>query len=375
MTRLKGDRWFYHPTQKAYADPAEFKLTYESVYFDSERHRILGWYFPACGEAKGTVLHCHGNGGNITGHFKYVGWMPKRGWNVLCFDYRGFGRSEDVPSRPGCIADTHAALDYLLSRDDIDSQRIMLFGQSLGGAVAVVAAGQRDEFCGVAIEGAFSSYRGAVHYVGKKTWYLWAFANWLPPLLVKPGLDAIDSVARIAPTPTFFITGTNDGVCDPQQLVDLYEAAGEPKSLWMIEDGEHTGALTDTNGEGLDRLDRFFTASSQEVKMLTSSSVASKSTCSTSKMPRRPSRFGTVSLHAIAKGAGKNKSGAIRICRSWTYASVLAPPTLPRSTLRPDVRSISRRSATERRSKDTTAPESTNREKAWYSPRGLAIST
>ena len=256
---MKGDRWFFYPTRKEYAHPDEFALSFDSVRFESEGNLLHGWYFPAQGRAKGTVVHCHGNAGNITGHFQYITGMPDRGWNVLCFDYRGFGQSKGTPSRPGVIADAHAAVDYLLTRSDVDPTRVALFGQSLGGAVGVVVASQRHDLCGVAIEGAFSSYRGAARYACKKTWVLWGAALWLPQLLIEAGNDPIDYVDDISPTPAFFVTGTHDRVCDPKQLIELYEAACEPKSIWVIEGGGHVGALTETDGEGLNRLDGFLT--------------------------------------------------------------------------------------------------------------------
>jgi len=258
MRRLRGDRWFYHPSKQVYANPEESELAYESVCFRSEGHRLHGWFFPSALDAKGTVIHCHGNGGNITGHFQFVAWMPAWGWNVFCFDYQGFGQSQGRPTRAGTIADTRAAIDYVLSREDLDRQRVMLFGQSLGGAVAIAAAAGRRDLCGVAVEGAFSDYRREARFVCKQSLLLWSFAPLVSLLLIEPGHDPLDCVARIAPTPTFFITGTADRICDYRQTLDLHRAAREPKSLWVIEGGRHTGALTETDGEGPRRLDAFF---------------------------------------------------------------------------------------------------------------------
>ncbi len=261
MKRLAGDRWFYHPTQKMYAAPEESDLQYESVFFESDGMRLHGWFFPAeRGERAaplGTVVHCHGNAGNITGHFEYVAWMPKRGWNVFVFDYRGFGLSDGSPSRPGTVADAHAAIDYVRSRSDVDAGRIVLFGQSLGGAVGITAAARRDDLRGVAIEGAFSNYRREARFVCGRSILLWGVAP-LTRWLVAAGYDPIDSVGLLAPTPIFFITGTGDTICDPRQTLDMHSAAAEPKSLWVIDGGLHTGALVDTEGEGMRRLHEFF---------------------------------------------------------------------------------------------------------------------
>jgi len=259
MQRPRGDFWFYYPSRQSYGHPSDFKLDYESVFFHNGIARLHGWFLNSAGRAKGTVLHCHGNAGNITGHFQFVAWMPAYGWNVFCFDYQGYGRSEGRPTRPGTIADTNAAIDYLRSRPDVDRSRLVVFGQSLGAAVGLVAASARDDLRGVAAEGAFSSYRSAVQFVCRRGLLLRGAAPFISRVFSAPGLDPIDHVARIAPTPTFFICGTADRICDHRQTIELHRAAGPPKSLWLIEGGRHTEALVSTNGEGPRRLDRFLT--------------------------------------------------------------------------------------------------------------------
>jgi fermentation-respiration switch protein FrsA (DUF1100 family) len=269
MDRLRGDAWFYHPSRQVYAHPADFDLGYESVFFggqggpaspNEEGPRLHGWFFPAVAKAKGTVIHCHGNAGNITGHFQFVAWMPAYGWNVFCFDYRGFGRSDGRPSRPGTVADARGAIDYVRSRDDVDGSRLVLFGQSLGGAIGIVAAASAERrIRGVAVEGTFGDYGREAGFVCRQSLMLWAAAPLVSRVLIAPGFDPIDHVAKIAPTPMFFITGTADRTCEPRQTLDLHAAAGEPKSLWVIEGGAHTSALTETDGEGPRRLDAFFT--------------------------------------------------------------------------------------------------------------------
>lgn len=258
MVRPTGDFWFYHPNDHIYASPSDVGVEHESVWFESEGFRLHAWFFPARIEPLGTIVHAHGNAGNITGHFQYVAMMPSLGWNVLCFDYRGYGRSQGRPARAGTIADTHAAIDCAHSRADVDGSRVVLFGQSLGGSIAAVVAAGRDDLAGVAIEGAFAGYRRVARYVCRRAWLLRGVASLLSRLLVADGFDPLDSVARIAPTPTFFIGGTADQTCDPQDTQLLFDAAGEPRSLWMIEDGTHCGAMTETDGEGCARLHEFF---------------------------------------------------------------------------------------------------------------------
>jgi uncharacterized protein len=108
-------------------------------------------------EAKGTVLHLHGNAANVSNHLPLVAWLPARGYQVLMLDYRGFGRSEGRPTLDGIVTDALAALDYLRTRPDVDSSRLIVFGQSIGGATALrmLARDAQGVRLGV-IEAAFS---------------------------------------------------------------------------------------------------------------------------------------------------------------------------------------------------------------------------
>ena len=261
----RGDKFFHHPTRTVYDRPEEHGLEYESVCFDSGHAggdvRLHGWFFPAVGDARGTVVHCHGNAGNITGHYRFVAWLPKRGWNVLCFDYRGYGRSQGRVTREGTLADTHAAIDYVRTRPDVDASRIVLFGQSLGGTVAIVAAAQRDELAGVAVEGAFAAYQQEAHFVCRRTWWLWGVAGLVSRWLVAGGCDAIDYAARLGPIPKLFICGTADHIVDYRHTLALHETAAAPKELWVCDGGGHTEALIDNDPDPNDptttRRDRF----------------------------------------------------------------------------------------------------------------------
>lgn len=281
------DSFFYYPNAVRYGTPEELRLRYEAVVFRSgDGMRLQGWFFPAQGgrahgmategdlaaqnlqpaarttparaTAMGTVLHLHGNAGNITGHFQHVAWLPAAGWNVLCFDYRGYGASQGRVSRAGTVADAHAALDYLLTRSDVDHGRIVAFGQSLGGAVGIVLTADRPEIRGLATDGAFDNYRRIVAWHVRRNPLLLICAWWYPRLGVAPGYDPIDAVGRIAPRPLFIMHGTADRVVDPAMARRLYEAAAEPKELWMIEGADHYGSLQDHAEESHTRLLRFF---------------------------------------------------------------------------------------------------------------------
>ena len=155
--------FFYLPTQVFYDTPKRAGLRFEEVSFSSyDGTRLTGWFFPATGygdsrNAKGTVVHFHDNARNISAHWQYVEWLPRRGFNLFVFDYRGFGASEGIPDHKGVFEDSGSALDYVRSRPDVNPENMVLLGQSIGGAnaIAVVGSGNRKGVKAIVIEATF----------------------------------------------------------------------------------------------------------------------------------------------------------------------------------------------------------------------------
>jgi len=234
------DRLFYYPTNELHYTPEEFSLRYEEVAFSTaDGVKLSGWFLPARGRARGTVIHFHGNAGNITAHFPLSCWLVREGYNVLVFDYRGYGRSGGRVTREGTILDGHAALDYLLARDDLDPQRIVAFGQSLGGAVAAVVAAERKEIRAVVLDSTFSSYRriGSLHL--QRTLYFRWLADAIAWLGLSGGYDPIDYVARISPRPLLVIASAEDRICFAESGRELFDAAAEPREFVLVPESDH----------------------------------------------------------------------------------------------------------------------------------------
>jgi len=247
---------FYYPDREERGTPSDLRLAYEDVYFVSKDGvRLHGWFMPAQGqvgrasvntaadrELRPTVLHVHGNAANITGHYEFVAWLPPRGFNVLAFDYRGYGRSAGRPTREGTIADAFAALDYLHSRADVDASRLLLFGQSIGASIATIVAAERPSvFRGVVLDSAFTNYREIVHHHVHSRALLTVLAWWYP-LVIPHGHDPLDVIGRIAPTPVLILHGTHDRIVPLAMARRLFEAAREPKELALLEGMDHLEA-------------------------------------------------------------------------------------------------------------------------------------
>jgi len=259
---------FYYPDQKVYDTPARHGLKYEEVTFPSRDGTSLsGWFIPAVGQPKGTVIHFHGNAQNMTSHFGFVSWLPSRGFNLFVFDYRGYGKSAGKPERQGIYEDCLAALDYIAKRPGIDHERLLVLGQSLGGANAIVAlsSSPRKGVRAIAIDSTFSSYRGIVRdKIGDIP--LLSLLRWpLSYLLIGDELSPDQYVAKIAPTPLLIIHGSEDPVIPYRHGKRLFDLAGEPKQLWTVEGGEHTSALMDPAGGYRQRLVAFFSEALERI--------------------------------------------------------------------------------------------------------------
>ncbi len=241
---------FYNPDNRTYANPAEDGYAYEEIQFPSKDGTLLsGWFIPAEGTALGTVIHFHGNSRNMGSHYSYVSWLPRKGFNLFLFDYRGYGESQGVPSRQGVYEDSVAAMKYIKSRTDIDQNKLILFGQSLGGANALSVLGQNriEGVAGLVVDSTFWSYKSIAmyHVTGLKPVAFFTIGNSLSP---KRQID------KISPTPLIIIHGTDDAMIPYKYAKRLFKKANEPKALWTIQGGLHIDALSTHREEMVPRL-------------------------------------------------------------------------------------------------------------------------
>jgi hypothetical protein len=239
VVRAGLDNVFYYPDHREYTTPTADGYKYEAVQFQSkDGTKLSGWFIPAQGKALGTVVHFHGNAQNMSAHYSFVSWLPANGFNLFVFDYRGYGKSEGKLSRKGVYEDSIAAVEYIKSRTDIDQNKIILFGQSIGGANALTVAGNNhfDGVVGVASDSAFSSYKGVAM---DHTFLLKPLAA----LLISNKFSPKNSVQNIAPAPLLLIHGTADQVVPYKHAQKLFEKADEPKELWTVPNGQHTEAF------------------------------------------------------------------------------------------------------------------------------------
>ena len=238
---------FFQPQSQHVLTPERLGLEYEDIYFNSiDGLTLHGWYLPAPASARGTVLFLHGNGENISTHIAGIYWLPSRGYNVFIFDYRGYGRSEGIPDVEGALADVESALQTLVARTDIDSDRIVVLGQSLGGALAISAVAQsplRNHVRAVISDSAFSSYRTIIREKMSDFFLTWPF-QWVPWLTMDDKYSPVDTTPMLSPIPLLILHSEQDPIIPVHHATRLYESAREPKELWILPAGAHIEALT-----------------------------------------------------------------------------------------------------------------------------------
>lgn len=222
---------FFQPDHVDRGTPAAEGMEFQECSFASEDGTMLhGWFIPATTvtdprQALGTVVHFHGNAQNITAHWHQVAWLPEHGFNVFVFDYRGYGTSSGQPSAGGLAQDSSAALQYVRTLPQVDAARMVVFGQSLGGANAIVAVARSaaGSVKAVAIESTFASYSAM------------ARQKFAPSASLMDDAEAPDRVvASLSPTPILFMHGRNDTLIAPEHSQTLYALAGQPKQLVLV---------------------------------------------------------------------------------------------------------------------------------------------
>jgi uncharacterized protein len=233
-----GLRWLewsmtFHPVRIAADQQLLPPAGAENVWFNSaDGTRLHGWFFTTQVEPEfATLVYFHGNGGNIS-NVGWVGqWFAKRGFNVLLFDYRGYGASAGrVAHESELYADGDAAVDFVVKEKGARPQRVVLYGQSLGTAVAADVASRREVGV-VLLESGFSSASSVAS----------AALPWLPQWLHFLGKNRFESARKLGAVkaPVLIAHGDPDPVIPTDEAQLLFNAANEPKKLLIVHGAGH----------------------------------------------------------------------------------------------------------------------------------------
>jgi fermentation-respiration switch protein FrsA (DUF1100 family) len=230
-------RLLYFPSPGPVPPAASVLPGAEDVTFETaDGLRLAGWFVPAppggpadrVGRARPAVLVCNGNGGDRSMRAPLAAALSRMGLAVLLFDYRGYGGNPGHPTEEGLAADARAALGYLAARPEVDPERVIYFGESLGAAVALRLATERPP-AALVLRSPFAS----LAEVGRRHYPV------LPvSLLLRDRYDSAALAGRLD-APLLVVAGGRDQIVPAGHSRRLFDAAPQPKRLVVLDGAGH----------------------------------------------------------------------------------------------------------------------------------------
>lgn len=251
--------------------PEQFGLRYEKVAFKTKDGlELKGWLLPSPNGDTRTIVMCHGWGDNKGELLKQTYFLNETaGFNLLYFDFRSHGESEGEITTIGCLetVDFDAAVTWLRSAKPELADKVGVFGLSMGAAVSVAAMPEHPDLRCIAVESPFSDYRGVIRRWGWNKFRVPRFplidiVLWILALRVNDphvaAFNPVEAAGRIAPRPLFVIGGENDDLMPEEDVRRVFDAAREPKLLWIVPDAYHAKCREAAGLEYETRVSGFF---------------------------------------------------------------------------------------------------------------------
>jgi len=225
--------YVYYPVRALRADPGSIGLDFEKIDFETtDGVKLSGWFIPS-DTATAVILFCHGNAGNISHRLDSIRIFNQLGLDIFIFDYRGYGESEGKPSEKGTYEDTEAAWQYLVETRKVNPRSIIVFGRSLGGAVASWLA-QKHTPGMLVLESTFTSIKDVAAIL-----YPYLPVRWLSRF----EYNTAEYLSRVD-CPVLVIHSRNDEIMPYSHGHRLFEIAREPKKFLEISGTHNEGFIT-----------------------------------------------------------------------------------------------------------------------------------
>lgn len=249
--------------------PSDYGLPFEPLSLKaSDGVSISGWLLRRP-SASGLLLLLHGFGSSKTEWLDLARDLYKTGkFSLLLIDFRGHGQSGPGPVSFGCreVLDVQAALDYAAGDPALRELPVGCWGISMGGAIAIQAASKSASIRAVVADSSYSDTGKAIARAQWVTYYiprfpLGQFVIWAVEMRLKcrlADLDPVNKIARIAPRPVFLIHGGKDASVPSWHALQLYRAAEEPKTWWLVPEAEHATCYYDRAEEYVKKITEFF---------------------------------------------------------------------------------------------------------------------
>jgi fermentation-respiration switch protein FrsA (DUF1100 family) len=232
VVALQQGRLVWYPGPRPATTPADHGLAYDDLELTtSDGVAIHAWRVRSPERARAVVLVCHGNAGNVEVRIPLARAYGEMGCDVVLFDYRGYGNSAGSPTEEGTYRDAEAVWEWARSAG-YEPQRIVLHGESLGGAVAIELA-RRKTVAAVIVEDTFTSLVD----MGKR------FYPWPPVgLVLRIRYDSLAKIGSLG-VPVMVIHSREDDLVPFELGERLFEAAAEPKRFLVTQGGHNSGGF------------------------------------------------------------------------------------------------------------------------------------
>ena len=229
-------RMMFFPDSTIRNTPADAGLSYEDVWLKTTNGQVHGWWIDSrsnLDEQIPVILFFHGNGSNLGDMVSRIQQFNDWGYSTLFIDYRGYGRSSGpFPNEQRVYEDAEVAWQYLIQQQVL-AEQIAIYGQSIGGAIAIDLAVHHPDAAALIVESSFTSMRAMV-----------ARAKSLPLIpvnrLLTQRFESLEKVKSLQ-IPALFIHGSDDEVIPEAMGQRLYEATPTDKSYLLVEGAMHSG--------------------------------------------------------------------------------------------------------------------------------------
>lgn len=239
-------RSIYFPMKEITTTPEAIGLPYEEIYFKTSDNMRLHSWFISNDKAGFTIIFCHGNAGNISHRLEKIALFYNLGLNIFIFDYRGYGKSEGAPSESGLYKDVDAAYKYLAEKRGVPGDNIILYGESIGGAVAINLAAKSDVRA-LITEETFTSTKDMARI----------YYPFMPHFMISSKLDSVSKIKNVK-SPKLIIHSIDDEIVPFRLGEKLFDAARAPKKFLKIR-GSHNTCFLDSKEQFTEGIRSFLT--------------------------------------------------------------------------------------------------------------------
>ncbi|TCK17916.1 hypothetical protein DFR30_1170 [Thiogranum longum] len=221
----------FQPSHEQFIDPGQIGVPVDELFIKSGDAVLHGWHLPASAPIRGTVLFLHGNGQNVSAHLGATYWLPKHGFEVYMFDYRGYGQSTGTPDIDGVQKDAGNMLAWTARESCLHGHKLTVLGHSFGASLAIYATAsypQKQRLNGLISVSAFSDYREISRDALSRHWFTRLF-KWPLSLTISNRYRPAAFISEISPLPVYILHSPDDTIVPAYHVDKLFAAALPPK--------------------------------------------------------------------------------------------------------------------------------------------------